>query len=149
MSNPDFDKKSVKTNNGEIFDFSNLKFKERPTVVFLHGLSSNHTTWINLMEILDENNYNSLALDMRGHGFSDKTKNKNLYKFDVFSNDLKAVLEKEGIGKFVLVGYSFGGQIAIDFAARYPGFITGLVLISVNQENQRPMNAFESIFGRS
>ena len=130
-----FMEKSIQTKNGRIFYYANLAFTDKPTIIFLHGLSSNHTTWINIMEKLREKGFNSLALDLRGHGLSDKTKNKKLYDIPVFSHDLKMITDEEKIKNFILVGYSFGGQIAIDYTVRYPRNVKGLILISVNHTN--------------
>ncbi len=113
------EKKSVDTGQGEIFYFLNAPYAGKPTVVFLHGLSSNHTTWIYPMKALQKNGYNSLAVELRGHGLSDKTKKRDLYKLPVFANDLKLILEKENVKNPALVGYSFGGAIVIYYAARY------------------------------
>lgn len=135
MNNKIFEEKSIQTENGKIFYHLNLSFPDRPVVVLLHGLSSNHTTWLSIMEILHKHGYNSAALDIRGHGLSDKTKKRNLYTMPVFSGDLHEILEKEKISNFIIVGYSFGGQIAIDFAARFRESAKGLILISTNHYN--------------
>jgi len=129
------EKKAVDTGRGEIVYFAISDFPGRPTVVFLHGLSSNHTTWLDIMRILHEKGYNSLALDLRGHGFSDKTKKRSLYKLSVFTDDLKFILDKENIKKVVLVGYSFGGPIALDYTIKCSGRVAGLILISANHTN--------------
>lgn len=130
-------KKSVDTGKGRIFYFADNSHKGKPAVVFLHGLSSNHTTWLDSMKILHENGYNSVAPDLRGHGFSDKSKIKKNYDFPVFSGDLRKVLEREKFNKIILVGYCFGGEIALDYASKYPENINELVLISVN--HSRPL----------
>lgn len=127
--------KSIQTENGKIFYHSDMNFPGRPVVVLLHGLSSNHTTWLNAIEVLHEYKYNSVAPDIRGHGLSDKSKKKELYVMSVFSEDLRKILEKENIDNAIIVGYSFGGQIAIDFVARFPQLAKGLILISANHYN--------------
>lgn len=132
MNNPQFQEKSIQTANGKIFYYLENSFPGRPFVVLLHGLSSNHTTWLGVMETLRANRYNCLAPDMRGHGFSDKTKNKDLYNLGVFSDDLQNIIDNEQIEDFILAGYSFGGQVAIDFAAGHQKRLKGLVLISAN-----------------
>jgi len=125
-------KKSLGTANGEIFYWLDNSFRGRPFVILLHGLSSNHTTWLNIINVLRANGFNSLAPDLRGHGLSDKTKNKKLYDLGVFSDDLQNILAKEQINASSIVGYSFGGQIALDYAAKHPERVGGLVLISTN-----------------
>ncbi len=129
------EKKFITTENGKIFYFSRIISKDRPTVLLLHGLSSNHTAWFELMETLDKNGINSLAPDLRGHGFSDKTKKKELYKFPVFKNDVELIVKKEGLDGVHLIGYSFGGYIGMDFAAANPLSAKSLILISANHVN--------------
>ncbi len=128
-------KKFVETGKGKIYYFLDNSFPSRPMVVFLHGLTANHTTWLNTMEFLRAQKYNTLALDMRGHGYSDKTKNKSFYELPIFCEDLNQIIARENIGKFFLVGYSFGGTVAIDFAIKNSQKLLGLVLVSTNYAN--------------
>ncbi|MEK7647257.1 MAG: alpha/beta hydrolase [Patescibacteria group bacterium] len=134
MSSQYLTQKALQTKNGKIIYYADISFPERPTVFLLHGLASNHTTWLNIMDFLHSNKYNSIAPDLRGHGFSDKTKNKKLYELSIFSADLLGITKQENVSNLVLVGYSFGGGIAIDYADRYPEHVNGLVLISVNHK---------------
>lgn len=127
--------KWLQTVNGKIWYCLAKQFGNRPTAVFLHGLSSNHTTWYFVPQTLREMRFNCLAPDLRGHGHSDKTKKKSLYKFSVFTEDLKQIIEQEKLSNIVLVGYSFGGFIALDFAIKYPDLVKGLILISTNHIN--------------
>ncbi|MFA5098902.1 MAG: alpha/beta hydrolase [Candidatus Paceibacterota bacterium] len=135
MNNSHLEQKSAETGKGKIAYFCDMSFPGRPTVVLLHGLSSNHTTWEGPMKFLHERKYNVLAPDLRGHGFSDKSKNKELYRMPVFSDDLNKIIKKENINNFVLVGYSFGGQIALEYIDKHPENVKGLILISVNHVN--------------
>jgi len=127
--------KWLQTANGRICYFVNDSFKGRPTVILLHGLSGNHTTWPEAEQILKEFNLNYLMPDLRGHGYSDKTKRRSLYRYSVFTEDLKGIIQKENLSKVILVGYSFGGFVALDYAIKYPSSLAALVLISVNHVN--------------
>jgi len=119
-----------------IIHYSLKKSGRNPvSVVFLHGLSSNHTTWIEIMEELEKNGISSLALDMRGHGHSDKTRKRSWYKISIFSEDLEKIVVEEKIDNFILVGYSFSGAIALDYVSKHPEKVKGLVLISANHKN--------------
>ena len=121
---------------GKICYFSSRQFAGRPTLVFLHGLSSNHTTWNAIIADLKEFQLNFLAPDIRGQGYSDKTKKRNWYKLAVLTQDLKEILEKERIQTpIILVGYSYGGFIALDYTIKYPAGVAGLILISANHVN--------------
>jgi pimeloyl-ACP methyl ester carboxylesterase len=124
--------KSVDTGRGKIFYRFNGKHIGRPTVVFLHGLSANHTTWLNMMKTFEAQGYNSLAPDMRGHGLSDKSRARKLYNVKVFAEDLQAIIRKEEIKDHIIVGYSYGGEIALEYAGRNPQGLKGLVIVSTN-----------------
>src|SRR3990167_11413945 len=126
------EKKTIESSAGKICYFKTAHVSGRPTVIFLHGLSANHTTWLNIMERLAAGGYNAVAPDIRGHGESDRTKEKSLYRLERFSNDLELIAKNEKLEKFILVGYSFGGSIAIDYAAKHPAQVAGLVLVSAN-----------------
>jgi pimeloyl-ACP methyl ester carboxylesterase len=138
--NFNFKENFVETGSGKIFYWMDNSFPSKPTIIFLHGLSSNHTTWLKIMNVLHEHEYNSLAWDMRGHGLSDKSKKESLYKMAVFSDDLKKIIEKEKIKKPVLVGYSFGGSVAMEYATNKTDSLGGLVLISANHANPMEYN---------
>jgi pimeloyl-ACP methyl ester carboxylesterase len=126
-------KKHVTTSAGNICYFVNRDFPGKPTVVFLHGLSSNHTTWVGAAREMRRQGLNTLILDLRGHGHSDKSKKRAHYRLSVFSDDIAAVLKQEQIEKYILAGYSFGGSVAIDYAANYGDEnLIGLVLVSTN-----------------
>ncbi len=137
MNNSEFslEKKSVTTDAGRIYYYLNSDFPGQPTILYLHGLSSNHTTWIKTAATMHEHGYNGLLVEQRGHGHSDKSKRRSLYRMPVFSRDLAAVIADAGIGNIVLVGYSYGGVIALDYAVNHPETLTGLVLISTNHKN--------------
>lgn len=135
MNDLKLEEKSIETKNGKIYYFVGQKFNQRPTLIFLHGLSSNHTTWNSFGYMAQQHQLNFLAPDLRGHGYSDKTKQRNLYKLPVFSDDLKQILAKENLSKIILIGYSFGGQIAIDYVIKNPLSVKKMVLITTNHTN--------------
>ncbi|MCX6731891.1 MAG: alpha/beta hydrolase [Candidatus Parcubacteria bacterium] len=124
--------KWFQTANGKICYYLAKQFERRPTVVLLHGLSANHTTWLPAIQKFQEAKFNVLALDLRGHGFSDKTKKRALYRLPVFSDDLDMILKKEDLKKIILIGYSFGGYVAFQYALSHPQSLIALVLVSAN-----------------
>lgn len=130
MTNIDFEKKWLEGANGRLCYFIGQNFPGQPTIVLLHGLSANHTTWNAAARELAKMRLNCLIPDLRGHGYSDKSKKRALYKFPVFTQDLREIIIKENLSKIILAGYSFGGPIAIDYAAKYPGSVAGLILVS-------------------
>jgi len=124
--------KFIETANGKLFYYLAPRKTDKSTIVFLHGLTANHTQCPKIINMLEENGYSCLAPDLRGHGNSDKTKKRALYEIPVFVEDLAEIIKKEKIEKIILVGYSFGGMIALSFVSKYPKMVEKLVLISTN-----------------
>jgi len=67
------------------------------------------------------------AIDQRGHGLSSKPNQG--YDFQTVTNDLHLFLETTQIDNPLLVGHSWGGSVALNFAAHHPEMISGLCLI--------------------
>jgi pimeloyl-ACP methyl ester carboxylesterase len=103
--------------------------KDEPTVVFLHGLvMDNLSSWFFTMANAVSRRSRVLLYDLRGHGFSDRPREG--YSVETHVEDLRELLAEAGAeGPVVLVGNSFGGLLALNFAHRYPEFVRGLVLV--------------------
>lgn len=67
--------------------------------------------------------YRVIRYDLRGYGRSSTPRTK-------FSNvaDLKAVMDALHVPKAILLGSSYGGGVALDFALEYPERVCGLIL---------------------
>jgi 2-succinyl-6-hydroxy-2,4-cyclohexadiene-1-carboxylate synthase len=89
-------------------------------LVFLHGVGANWTVWKKEMRFFQKKGFTTLALDLRGHGCSDAPEEFSKYKMENFSRDLHAVLKKEKVISFALVGHSLGGGVAINYCMKYP-----------------------------
>jgi pimeloyl-ACP methyl ester carboxylesterase len=50
------------------------------------------------------------------------------------ADDLEALTEALGIDRFVLIGFSMGGRVAMTFAGRHPERLAGLVLVDIGPE---------------
>jgi pimeloyl-ACP methyl ester carboxylesterase len=87
-------------------------------VVLLHGLASNARIWDWVAPQLAQAGLPVYAPDARGHGLTDKPAEG--YRFDDFFLDLAAFLDASQLERPVLVGHSWGAQIALDYAARRP-----------------------------
>jgi long-chain acyl-CoA synthetase len=102
------------------------------SVVFLHGYGGQARQWKNQ---LDEFSINKriLAIDLRGHGKSDKPYGD--YSMVQILEDLEMALDELAIEKkFHLVGHSFGGAIATEYAVAHPERIEQLILIATAGE---------------
>ena len=70
-------------------------------------------------------NWRVIALDQRGHGYSDHAKS---YTRDDYIGDLEKLFEHLEIEKAVLLGNSLGGLNAYQFAARHPEHVNALIV---------------------
>ena len=96
--------------------------------VLLHGLASNARTWGAVGRALNAAGHAVVAVDQRGHGLSDKPATG--YGFDEVTADLAALLEALAFARRpILAGQSWGGNVVLDFAARYPEAARGIVLV--------------------
>ena len=74
--------------------------------------------------------YRVIAVDTRGHGESPR--GEAPFTLEQFAQDLKDFLDKLGIEKCHLLGFSDGGNIALLFALQYPQYIDKLILNGAN-----------------
>lgn len=124
--------KSIQTKHGKIFYYLSSFVSNKPTVVFLHGLTANHTQCSKIIGLLEREGYSCLVPDLRGHGNSDKSKKRQLYETSVFIEDIHQIIDQENMPRIILAGYSFGGMIALGFTIEYPDRVSELILISTN-----------------
>ena len=96
--------------------------------ILLHGLASNSRTWDAVAEALNQAGYLVFSVDQRGHGSSDKPAHG--YGFDEVTADLRELIETMHLAEPpILAGQSWGGNVVLEFAARYPKLARGLVLV--------------------
>lgn len=71
-----------------------------------------------------------IAPDTRGHGRTPR--GEAPFTIGQFAQDLSVLLDRLGIGRAHLLGFSDGGNIALTFALKYPGRVGKLVLDGAN-----------------
>lgn len=106
----------------------------RRTMVFLHGFGGRATQWrYQLLKYSSANRV--IAIDLRGHGRSERPRSG--YSMTHIQQDLIGTLDALGVTEpVVMVGHSFGGAVAVEFAAAYPQRVSHLVLIAAAGEYQ-------------
>ena len=100
--------------------------KGRP-LVLIHGAWASNQWWRWQVPALSRN-YRVLSIDVRGHGQSSPL--EKTYSVDGFTRDLEIFLQKVGVDEPVLVGWSMGGIISMQYCLSYPSKVKGLVLIA-------------------
>lgn len=104
---------------------------EGPPVVLLHGFTGSHKTWQAVTAEL-HHQYQTISIDLLGHGQSDCPDNPSRYRMERTIEDLFYIMNKLKLESIRLVGYSMGGRVALAFATTYPGLIKLLVLESTS-----------------
>ncbi|MFQ6030435.1 MAG: alpha/beta fold hydrolase, partial [Dehalococcoidia bacterium] len=92
-------------------------------IVLLHGLASTSHIWNQVAPILSES-FRVLALDQRRHGQSAKPDTG--YDFATVADDLLGLIKARGLSNPIIVGHSWGGDVALEFAVKYPDLARGL-----------------------
>ena len=96
-------------------------------LVLIHGLSDDLNFWKPLIPQLSKN-FRIIALDLRGHGKSEKPDCN--YSIKQFSEDIHEFLLKLNLKKAHFVGFSMGGAISLQFTIDYPEMVRSIILMS-------------------
>lgn len=96
-----------------------------PVLVCLHGTSMSAHAWGHLAASLRDF-YRVIAVDMRGHGASDRP--NTTYTIKELAGDITRLAAKLDLKGITLVGSSVGNQVAVSFAAANPDRVAGLIL---------------------
>lgn len=114
-----------------------------PAYILIHGLASNARTWDQVARLLAKRGYPAIALDQRGHGLSQKPENG--YNFACITMDLRKIVGELGWHKPVLAGQSWGGNVVLDFGARFPGTARQLIFVDGGFLNLRQRGPWETV----
>ena len=105
------------------FDLGDKKSKE--ALVFVHCWTCNVEFWRDNYKAFP--NHRVIALDLPGHGESDKPKVE--YTMEYFARAVDAVMKKAGVSKAVLIGHSMGTPVTRKYYELYPQKTLGIVVV--------------------
>ena len=97
--------------------------------LFLHGVGDHSRVFDPVLERLPAG-LRGLAVDLRGHGDSAWSDARD-YSRSAFRRDLDQIVADLPGERFVLVGHSLGGALALELAAARPERLAGLCLLDV------------------
>lgn len=98
-------------------------------LVFLHGAGGSLTAWNVERKFFHDRGISTIAIDLRGHGLSGRPDDVDSYNLEKFAKDVYAVIHKENIKDFIIIGHCFGGIITILFHKMHPKLAKAYVLI--------------------
>lgn len=104
----------------------------RGTIVCLHGAGGRAEQWGEQIAYFSRN-HRVIAPDLRGHGRSEQPRSS--YSLEEFLWDFTQLLDQmQVVAPFFLLAHSFGGPIALTFAAAQPQRLLKLVLVATAPE---------------
>jgi pimeloyl-ACP methyl ester carboxylesterase len=102
-----------------------------PTIILLHGGGGSRQDWHEAGYVDGtKDSFRVIAMDIRGHGESDKPIDQASYTTDKLVQDILAVADYCGAKTFVLWGYSYGGNISRYLAAQSDR-VAGSIIIGI------------------
>ena len=102
---------------------------EGQPLILLHGNGEDSKYFTHQISHFSKK-YCILAIDTRGHGKSPR--GDKPFTIKQFAEDLNDFLNENGIAKAIILGFSDGGNIALEFAMKYPERVEKLLLNGAN-----------------
>ena len=99
---------------------------EGPVLLLLHGIAGSSETWVPAMKLL-QRDYTVLAPDFLGHGASAKPPGD--YSLGNYAAGMRDLLDLLEIERATVIGQSYGGGVAMQFAYQFPEHCERLVLV--------------------
>ena len=107
-------------------------------LLLLMGFGDGLHAWANQIPAFSEK-FRTVALDHRGSGDSEAPAGG--YSIPQFADDAIGLLDRLGVERAHVLGYSMGGRVGQDMAARYPDRVSALVL-AASAARANPLNVY-------
>ncbi|AXE28192.1 alpha/beta hydrolase (plasmid) [Streptomyces globosus] len=95
-------------------------------VVYLNGCYADRSHWRRVIADLGGTDFRHITFDARGRGRSQRSAD---YSFEACLRDIDAVLAARAVEQPIVVGWSYGAALAVNWAARNPGRARGTVCV--------------------
>ena len=108
--------------------------ESKKTIVLLHGLGASAERWSELWPLLTK--YNVVIPDLIGFGYSEKPLIE--YTVEFFIRSLEEFFKEMQIHKPIIIGSSFGGQLALEYSLTHKDFFEKIILVSPAGTLEKP-----------
>ncbi len=100
---------------------------DNKSILLLHGLGGSLERWSKVIPFFS-NYYRLIIPDIVGFGYSDKPHVE--YSIEFFIKFIENFIQALNIDNLYIIGSSFGGLLALEFAIKFPNKVNKLVLLS-------------------
>jgi len=104
-------------------------FGEGKPFVILHGFLGMGDNWKTLARQFAKSNFEMHLVDQRNHG---RSFHSDDFDYELMAEDLRHYCEVNDLDNIVLLGHSMGGKTAMLFAAKYPEFVSKLIVADIS-----------------
>ena len=120
----------VTLSDGTTIRVAESGLKSAPPVLLLHGWGASIYMWRAWFAPLAAKGYRVVALDLPGHGLSDKPSDEGRYRLESLTASLRELIERRRLRRPHVVAQSMGGTIALELAVSGDPEIGRLVLVN-------------------
>jgi pimeloyl-ACP methyl ester carboxylesterase len=116
----------------ESFDGALVRYRttgpgsKRPWLVWIHGWGCHQGFWSRQLDAFADD-FSVLALDLAGHGAS--STGSRAGAIEEFARDVLAAADAASLPRFVAIGHSMGGAVAVEVARRDPTRVSAVVAV--------------------
>ena len=100
-----------------------------PPLFMLHGIIQSgdefrRAGWVDALS----SSRSLILVDLPGHGKSSRPEDQSPYEIESIAAGVLAIAEKHGHSRFDYFGFSLGGRVGFELAARHPEVLTRLII---------------------
>jgi pimeloyl-ACP methyl ester carboxylesterase len=109
---------------------------EGPDLLFVHGLAANRAFWYGQYALPLQKHFRITLFDLRGHGYTSMPASG--YSATDMAGDVAALLDHLKIERCAVVGHSYGGAVALEYACMQPQRVERLAIFDAKINRVQP-----------
>lgn len=106
-----------------------------PPLVIVHGLYGSSDNWVAIARDLSDR-FEVWVVDQRNHG---QSPHSDIHDYPSMREDLRQLMDSQGIEKAVLIGHSMGGKTVMSFAEAWPERVQALISVDIAPKSYRTL----------
>jgi len=114
--------------------YSKTEGSGKPFLI-IHGFLGMSDNWKSLSTQFAAEGFEIHLLDMRNHG---RSFHSDEFNYEVMVQDVLTYITENKIDKFILLGHSMGGKVAMNFACDYPEKVEKLIIADISPREYAP-----------